>query len=55
MWTNINIANDRPHVVAHTSNNASIIYLYACGDDNGWDAMPYDSAGSILGTVSYPT
>ena len=54
MWTNINIANDRPAVVAHTSNNASIIYLYACGDDMGWDSMPYDSAGSILGTVSYP-
>ena len=52
-WNNYNIDANRPHIVLHQSGNSSMLYLYASGDNNGWDSVPLDDAANIIGSITY--
>ena len=52
-WNNYNIDGNRPHITLHQSGTSSVLYLYASGDNNGWDSVGIDAAGNIIGSISY--
>ena len=53
MWNNISIDSNRTNVVTHQSGNSNVLYLYGSGVNNAWDSMPLDSAGNIIGQITY--